>query len=106
MNNIQKVRVVGVDLAKNFIQIHAVDETGEAVFNRRFTQFGVLTLFESMTPACVIGLEACGGAHHWTRILVDQGHEVRMMPAQYVKSIVKTNKNDAVITQMLPANIR
>ncbi len=98
MKNIQNIRKVGVDLAKNVIQIYAVYEGGQATMNRRFSRAKALEFFDQLKP-CVIGMEACGGAHHWGRILEQLGHQVRMIPAQYVKAYVKTNKNDAADAQ-------
>ncbi len=95
MKNIQNIQRLGVDLAKNCIQVYAVDSEGEAVMNRRFSRTKVLEFFQKLNPPCIIGLEACGGTHNWGRILEGLGHQVRMMPAQYVQPFVKTNKNDA-----------
>ena len=77
---------VGVDLAKTVIQIHAVDECGKTVVRRQFRRSQFLTFFERR-PRCLIGMEACSGAHHWG--LRDLGHEVRLMPPSYVKPYVK-----------------
>lgn len=99
MKNIQKIQRLGVDLAKNCIQIYAVDSEGEAVMNRRFSRTKALEFFQKLNPSCIIGLEACSGAHNWGRILEELGHQVRMMPAQYVQPFVKTNKNDAADAQ-------
>ncbi len=92
--NINDIHRIGVDLAKNVIQVYAVDKDGRKLMNRRFTATGALSFFESL-PSCEIGIEACGGAHQWGRELTLMGHQVKMMPAQYVKPFVKTNKNDA-----------
>ena len=92
--NISDVHRIGVDLAKNVIQVYAVDGDGRKLLNRRFTAAKALGLFESL-ESCEIGIEACGGAHQWGRALTEMGHQVRVMPAQYVKPFVKTNKNDA-----------
>ena len=92
--NITDIHRVGVDLAKNVIQIYAVDKDNKKLMNRRFTRAKALSFFETLAP-CEVGIEACGGAHHWGRVLTLNGHQVKMMPAQYVKPFVKTNKNDA-----------
>lgn len=84
---------IGLDIAKNVFQIHAIDARGR-VMRRRLARAKVLEFFANLPP-CVVGLEACGGAHHWARELTRLGHEVRLMPPQYVKSYVKTNKHDA-----------
>jgi transposase len=64
------------------------------VLRKRLTRAKVLTFFANL-PRCVIGLEACGGAHYWARELIRLGHDARLMPPQYVKAYVKTNKHDA-----------
>jgi len=85
---------VGVDLAKNVIQIHGVDSDGNVVVRRQLRRSQFLAFFEER-PGCLIGIEACSGAHHWGRQLQEMGHEVRLMPPSYVKPYVKRNKTDA-----------
>lgn len=85
---------VGLDLAKSVFQVHGVDIAGQAVVRRRLARSQVLGLFAKLPP-CVIGMEACSGAHHWARELTRLGHEVRLIPPQYVKPYVKRNKTDA-----------
>jgi transposase len=85
--------MIGLDIAKNVFQVHGVDDTG-AVTLRRTLRRGQVEQFFAELPACVVGLEACGGAHHWARLLQRQGHEVRIMPAHYVTPYVKRNKTD------------
>ncbi len=89
-----KVSVVGLDLAKSVFQVHGVNAQGEVVLLRRLTRGQLLKLFEKLPP-CLIGMEACASAHHWARELAALGHEVKLMPAQYVKPYVKRGKNDA-----------
>ena len=89
-----QVTTVGLDIAKNLFQVHGVDRHGKVVLRKRLARARVLTLFANL-PRCLIGLEACGGAHCWARELSRLGHEVRLMPPQYVKAYVKTNKHDA-----------
>lgn len=85
---------VGVDIAKNVFQLHYVDqETGEIV-NKPLKRAKFLEHFANRAP-CLIGMEACGGAHHWARQLTKMGHEVKLMPAQFVKAFNIRNKNDA-----------
>ena len=85
---------MGIDLAKNVFQLHGVDANGETVLRRRLTRGKFLAFFASLPP-CLIGMEACSGAHHWAREFRSLGHEVRLMPAQYVKPYVKRGKHDA-----------
>lgn len=89
-----EVTVIGLDLAKSVFQVHGVDAQGQVVLRRRLTRRQVLKLFEKL-PACLVGMEACASSHHWARALTVLGHEVKLMPAQYVKPYVKRGKNDA-----------
>ena len=85
---------VGVDVAKNVIQVHYVDpETGEIV-NKSLKRAAFLTFFANRS-SCMIGMEACGGSQHWARELVKLGHEVKLMPGEFVKAFNIRNKNDA-----------
>jgi len=90
----EQVSVVGLDLAKSVFQVHGVNAQGEAVLRRRVTRCQLLKLFEKLPP-CLVGMEACASSHHWARELFALGHEVKLMPAQYVKPYVKRGKNDA-----------
>jgi transposase len=88
-----KITTVGIDLAKNLIQVHGVDERGKTVLKKQLKRDQVASLFANLAP-CVIGMEACGSAHHWARRLESFGHSVKLMAPQFVKPYVKTNKND------------
>jgi transposase len=88
-----KITTVGIDLAKNVIQIHGVDERGKTVLRKQLKRAQVASFFATLEP-CLIGMEACGSAHHWARKLQGFGHTVRLMAPQFVKPYVKTNKND------------
>src|ERR1700687_646091 len=88
-----KVTTVGVDLAKNLIQIHGVDERGKTALRKHPKRAQVASFFARLEP-CLIVLEACASAHHWARTLQRFGHAVRLMAPQFVKPYVKTNKND------------
>ncbi len=91
-----KISRVGVDLAKNVFQLHGVDRHGKAVWKRRLTRAKWLDALLAQTePGCEIGMEACGGAHHWARELESRGYTVKLIPPQFVKPYVKSNKNDA-----------
>ena len=89
----QVVRI-GLDLAKSVFQVHGVDEAGEIVVRRKLRRSQLLAFFAKQ-PACLVGMEACASSHHWARELIALGHEVKLMPAQYVKPYVKRSKNDA-----------
>ncbi len=86
---------VGVDLAKNVFQVHGVDRSGRCVFKRKLTRSNwVRVLSEKLEPGTEIGMEACGGAHHWARVLEDKGYRVKLIAPQFVKPYVKSQKND------------
>ena len=89
-----QVSTIGIDLAKNVFQVHGVDAAGKVVISKKLRRSQVLALFETLPP-CLIGMEACATSHHWARELRALGHDVRLMPASYVKAYVKRNKNDA-----------
>lgn len=84
---------IGMDLAKNVMQVHGVDGRGKVVLRRQLKRRQVLQFFAQLPP-CLIGMEACGGAHFWARMLQALGHTVKLMAPQFVKPYVKTNKND------------
>ena len=90
----KEITTIGLDLAKNVFQVHGVDELGEVAIRRQLRRRQVMPFFEKL-PHCLIGVEACPTSHHWARELQALGHEVRIMPAAYVKPYVKRNKNDA-----------
>ena len=89
-----KITTVGIDLAKNVLQIHGADENGKPLVRRQLKRNQVMTYFANLEP-CLIGMEACGSAHHWARQLQRLGHEVKLISPQFVKPFVKTNKHDA-----------
>lgn len=88
------IAVVGIDLAKHVFQVHGADASGQAVLTRKLTRHKMYEFFSKLPP-CLIGMEACSSAHYWGRVLTEMGHTVRLIPPQYVKPYVKTNKNDA-----------
>ena len=89
----ETVAVVGVDLAKSVFQVHGVDGAGKVVLRQRLSRARLLPFFEKL-PRCLVGMETCASANHWARELMALGHEVRLMPPQYVKPYVKLSKND------------
>lgn len=88
-----KITTVGIDLAKNVFQVHGVNEHGKTVLKKQLKR-GQMAMFFMHLPTCLIGMEACGSAHHWARKLQSMGHVVRLISPQFVKPYVKTNKND------------
>jgi transposase len=91
-----KIKRIGVDLAKNVFQLHGVDGRGKAVWKRRLSRGKWLAVLCDTAPAGTeIGMEACAGAHHWARTLIDRGYRVKLIAPQFVKPFVKSNKNDA-----------
>jgi len=85
---------IGLDIAKNVFQVHGEDASSGLVLSKRLGRASVERFFAQLPPA-VVGMEACGSSHHWARVLGSLGHEVRLMPAAYVKPYVKRNKTDA-----------
>lgn len=90
----EKVTAVGLDIAKQVFQVHGIEAGGGVVLRRKLRRGDVVGFFEAL-PSCLIGIEACATGHHWVRVLMRLGHEVRLMPASYVKPYVKRQKNDA-----------
>jgi len=88
------ITTIGLDLAKNVFQVHAVDQKGRVIVRKKLRRTMVNTFFAKLSP-CLVGMEACGSAHHWARELQRLGHNIRLMPPQYVKPYVKRSKNDA-----------
>jgi transposase len=87
------ITTVGLDLAKLVFQVHGVDARGKVLVRKQLKRSQVAAFFAQL-PACLVGMEACGGAHFWARKLIELGHTVKLMAPQFVKPYVKTNKND------------
>jgi transposase len=94
ITDLSSVTTVGLDLAKLIFQVHGVDASGRVIFAKAIKRKNLLAFFASL-PLCLVGLEACGSAHHWARELIKLGHDARMMPPAYVKPYVRRQKNDA-----------
>jgi transposase len=88
------IKRVGIDLAKQVFQVHGVDYQDKVVLRKQLRRNQLLSFFATLPP-CLIGMEACGGAHHWARELQKLGHTVKLIAPQFVKPYVKSNKNDA-----------
>ena len=86
--------IIGLDISKNVFQVHATDKAGRAVLRRRLRRGDVLRYFANL-DRCVVGIEACHSSHYWARQLLALGHEVRLIPTQYVKPFLRGGKNDA-----------
>ena len=89
-----EVSTIGLDIAKSVFQVHGVAADGAVVIRKRIGRAKVLEFFAALPP-CVVGIEACPSAHHWSRKLRALGHTVRLMPPSYVKAYLKRSKNDA-----------
>ena len=87
------ISTIGLDLGKSVFQVHGVDAHGKIVVTKRLRRAAVLRFFANLPP-CLVGMEACATAHHWARAIGRLGHEVRLMPPQYVKPYVKRSKTD------------
>jgi transposase len=89
-----EVSTIGLDIAKSVFQVHGVDVDGAVVIRKRISRVKVVEFFAALPP-CLVGIEACPSAHHWSRRLQGLGHTVRLMPPSYVKAYLKRSKNDA-----------
>ena len=90
----QTITTIGLDIAKSVFQVHGVDADGQVVVRRQLKRRYVLAFFQKLPP-CLVGIEACASAHHWSRELQALGHTAKLMPPAYVKPYVKRHKNDA-----------
>src|ERR1700722_20625402 len=88
------IKVLGIDLAKDVFQLHGTDAKGNRVLTKRLSRGKLIEYMANITP-CLVGIEACGGAHYWARVFEEHGHTVKIMSPQFVKPYVKSNKNDA-----------
>lgn len=94
IGTIEGRQVVGLDIAKSVFQLHTVDMCSGEIINTQLKRAKVLAYFANKAP-CLIGIEACGGAHHWARRFEAQGHRVRLIHAKAVRPFVAGNKTDA-----------
>ncbi|EHF4985803.1 ISCro5 transposase [Citrobacter freundii] len=95
-----KLMPVGVDIAKNVMQVHYVDMNTGEIFSKAIKRAKFIEFFTNRSP-CLIGMEACGGAHHWARQLSRLGHQVKLMPGEFVKAFNIRNKNDTADAQAI-----
>jgi transposase len=92
--DMEQMATIGLDIAKSVFQVHGIGKNGSVVVQRRLRRSQVLAFFSKQSP-CVVGIEACASSHFWAREIGALGHDVRLMPAAYVKPYVKRQKNDA-----------
>jgi transposase len=85
---------IGIDTSKNVFQLHGVNAAEQPVLRRKLRRKEMVDFF-TRCPPTVIGIEACGASHHWARLLISLGHEVKMIAPQFVKPYLKRGKNDA-----------
>ena len=91
---VETVRTIGLDISRNLFQLHGVDVEGQVVLKRQLRRAEVVRVFAELPP-CLVGIEACAGAHAWARELTRQGRDVRLMPPSHVKPHVRRQKTDA-----------
>ncbi|MGR3439020.1 IS110 family transposase, partial [Alterinioella nitratireducens] len=95
-----KISMLAIDLAKDSFQVCAVGSNGAVLSNRAMSRTRLTSLFAEQ-PVCVVAMEACATSHHWGRIAQAHGHEVRIVPAAYVKPFVKRQKNDRADAEVI-----
>jgi len=89
-----QITIIGLDISKSVFQVHGVNEPGEPLLRRQLRRREVLRFFANLEP-CVVGIEACHSSHYWGRELSALGHDVRLIPTQYVRPFRRGGKNDA-----------
>jgi transposase len=105
-----QIASIGIDLGKTTFHLVALDPHGSIVIRRKFSRKALLAYTAKLTSS-LIGMETCGGAHYLARVIREQGHEVRLIPGQFVKSYRKSNKNDyldgeAIAEAVTRSNVR
>ena len=88
-----EISILAIDLANNSFQVCGAKADGVVVFNRAVSRARMMQFLSDQSP-CVVAMEACATSHHWGRVAMAHGHEVRMIPTNYVKPVVKRQKND------------
>ena len=91
---------IGMDTSKHVFQLHGVNAAEQPVLRKKLRRREMVAFFQKLPPM-VVGIESCGGSHHWARLLQSFGHEVKLIPPQYVKPYVKRGKNDAADAEAL-----
>ena len=88
------VKLVGIDLAKHYFQVHGVDSNGKGVLKKKFTRKQFIEWLHNL-QVCIVAMASCSGSQYWGKIARSLGHEVRIIPSQFVKPFLKSQKNDA-----------
>ncbi|AIL13893.1 hypothetical protein IM40_11170 (plasmid) [Candidatus Paracaedimonas acanthamoebae] len=88
-----EIKALGIDLGKNWFHLHGIDKRGKPVLQKKVSREKLPIVIANL-PGCLIGMEACAGAHFWARCFQQMGHEVKLIAPQFVKPYVKSNKND------------
>src|ERR1017187_9328108 len=96
----EQITRIGMDTSKHIFQLHGVNAAEEPVLRKKLRRKEMVKFFEGLAPTKV-SIEACGSSHHWARLLQSFGHEVKLIPPQFVKPYVKRNKNDAADAEAL-----
>src|SRR5258707_4104084 len=91
--SVKQIIRIGMDTSKHFFQLHGVDAAEQVVLRKRLGRKAMVDFFAELPPT-VVGMEACGVAHYWARVLGELGHQVKLIAPQHVKPYVKRNKND------------
>jgi transposase len=89
----KNIKVLGIDLAKNVFQLHGTDQKGKCLLRRRLSRTALIDFMANLAP-CLVGIEACSGAHYWARVFTHMGHTVKIMSPRLVKPYLMSNKND------------
>jgi transposase len=97
---VDQISRMGIDTSKHVFQLHGVNPTEQPVLRKKLRRKEMVTFLEKQAPS-VIAIEACGGSHHWARLLQSFGHEVKLIAPQLVKPYVKRGKNDAADAEAL-----
>ncbi len=98
--SVEHIIRIGMDTSKHVFQLHGVNAGEDPVLRKKLRRKEMVAFFEKAPPT-VIAIEACGGSHHWARLLQSFGHEVKLIPPQFVKPYVKRGKNDAADAEAL-----
>lgn len=94
------IKILAIDLAKNIFHLHGINEKGKCLLKKKLSRSKLAETIAQL-PRTIIAMEACAGANYWARKFIEMGHEVKIIPAQYVKPYVKTNKNDEADAQAI-----